>query len=101
MDREQWHSEHVPPGYPRSCKTELLREVVQDLNDEYVMKKQKGKINAIWEDLISRRIESGNEELQQRAVDKSKRPWLSMDNPIVWILASIILLILVGWILGR
>lgn len=97
INRENWHTDHMPPGYPKGCGTKLLKDVIQDLNDEYVTKKKNGKINVIWENIISSQIEAGNEELRQRTpLPNSKSSRFSMDNPIVWIVASLILVILVA-----
>ena len=95
-NRKKWNTDHVPEGYPKECNTDLLKTVIQDLNDEYITKKKNGKINKIWEDIILQLIKSGDEELQQRKQVKAKPSRFSMDNPIVWLLMSIILVILVA-----
>ena len=96
-EKQKWHTDNMPHGYPKNCDTDLLNIIIQDLNDEYVIKKKNGKISKIWEDIILQQIESGNEELRQRTqTSKSKFPWFSMNNPIVWLIASIILAILVA-----
>jgi isopentenyldiphosphate isomerase len=87
-ERNKWHTDNMPEGYPQSCDDGLLKAVAQDLNDEYIAKKNNGKHNPIWEGIISRLIQSGQEELQRRKGDKS---WFSMNNPIVYILIVIIL----------
>ncbi|RJR31480.1 hypothetical protein C4569_01980 [Candidatus Parcubacteria bacterium] len=66
INRERWSTDHIPDGYPQECNTDQLKNVIQDLNDEYVMKKKGGKHNKIWEDIILQQIKSGNEELKQR-----------------------------------
>jgi len=76
----------MPKGYPKECDIKLVREVVQDLNDEYVTKKNGGKINSIWESIIKQQIDAGNEEIRQRTqVNQSERIWFSMDNPFVYV----------------
>lgn len=75
----------MPKGYPNECDSGLIKQVVQDLNEEYVAKKKGGKNNPFWEGIIKQQIESGNEELRQRT------PWFSMNNPFVYV--SVILLI--------
>lgn len=88
----------MPAGYPKNADINLLKEVVQDLNDEYVSKKKGGKVNVIWEDLIKQQIEAGNEEIRQRAQpDKSKHSWFSMNNPFVYI-SVIVTLALVAYL---
>src|SRR3989344_3469823 len=84
-DRQKWNTDKMPEGYPKKCNTELVKEVVQDLNDEYVAKKKGGKNNPFWEGIIKQQIEAGNEELRQRT------PWFSMNNPFIYV--SVILLI--------
>ena len=84
-ERTKWNTDSMPAGYPKECNTELVKEVVQDLNDEYVARKKSGKNNPLWEGIIRQEIEAGNEELRQRT------PWFSMNNPFVYV--SVILLI--------
>lgn len=152
-EREKWSTSHLPEGYPTKCDIEQIRNVIQDLSDERYQKIQGGKLNKIWESLISNLLKSGYDELTQRApIDKSDtrkikgvylrvggdmindgtiltdkdaivdigvagqykskkgkivqgkefisgnktQEWFSMDNPIVWIIASLIFIILVA-----
>ena len=90
-ERTKWHTDNMPKGYPKQCDVELLKEVVQDLNDEYIAKKKGGKNNPYWEGIIKQQIEAGNEELRQRKQPNNiQHPWFSMNNPFVYI--SVILL---------
>lgn len=91
-ERTKWHTGNMPAGYPQNCDTNLLKEVVQDLNDEYVTKKKGGKINVIWENIIKQLIEAGNEEIRQRTqLNGSEHFWFSMNNPFVYTLVIVAL----------
>ena len=94
----KWHTDNMPTGYPQSSDTKLLKEVVQDLNDEYVAKKKDGKVNVIWENIIKQHIDAGNEELRQRTqLSRSEHTWLSMSNPFVYVLVIVILALVKYW----
>ena len=84
-DRQKWNTDNMPNGYPKECDSRLIKEVVQDLNDEYVAKKKGGKNNPFWEGIIKQHIDAGNAELRQRT------PWFLMHNPFVYV--PVILLI--------
>ena len=55
-ERTKWYTDNMPKGYPTQCDVELLKEVVQDLNDEYIAKKKGGKNNPYWEGIIKQQI---------------------------------------------
>ncbi len=97
-ERTRWHTDNMPAGYPKNCDAKLLKEVIQDLNDEYVTKKKGGKINVIWENIIKQQIEAGNEEIRQRTeLNRPERTWFSMNNPFVYILVIVILALVAYW----
>jgi len=93
MEKENWHTDHLPDGYPKQCDTEQLKNVIQDLNDEYYRKTRSGKNNVIWERLISNLIKSGRDELGQREQSNKKEnaSWFSMSNPLVYIVVILLL----------
>ncbi len=66
MEREKWHVEKLPAGYPTQCSNEDLSNALQDLIDEYRQKKLGGKNNKIWEDIISQLIKQGRDEMSSR-----------------------------------
>lgn len=84
MQSEKWYAEHLPDGYPTKCSTSVLKDVIQDLNDEYYKRTREGKNNLFWERLITTSLREGNEEL-------SRRKWFSMENPFIYV--TVILLI--------
>lgn len=91
-ERIKWNTDNISIGYPKNLDINLLKEVVQDLNDEYVTKKKGGKVNVIWENLIKQQIKAGNEEIRQRAqLNRSEHSWFSMNNPLIYILVIVIL----------
>lgn len=92
VGRKKWNTDDLPDGYASECDTGQLKNVIQDLNDEYVTKTKGGKNNIIWERLILQLIKSGHDELEQRKqFDKKKPSWFSMDNPIIYIIVTLIL----------
>ncbi len=93
---EKWDTGNLPKGYPMQCSTSQIEKVVQDLSDEYYQKTQVGKFNKTWEKLIHNLIESGRKELEQRERKSRVIFRFSMDNPIVWILASVILVLIIA-----
>ena len=48
VEKEKWNTDHLPNGYPSQCVTEQIKNIIQDLNDEYVVKTRGGKNNVIW-----------------------------------------------------
>lgn len=66
IKREKWSSERVPSGYPASCNSDQIREVIQDLSEEKYNKLQRGKHNVIWEKIIDDLIKNGQAELAQK-----------------------------------
>ncbi len=65
--RTKWRSDHMPTGYPQECSSQELRDVLQDLSEEFDQKIRNGKINVIWEKQIHALQESGRYELDSRA----------------------------------
>ena len=90
-ERIKWNTNNMPNGYPKNCDTNLLKEVVQDLNDEYVTKKNGGKNNSFWESIIKQQLYVGNNELRLRTQGKSGHSWFSMNNPFVYVSVIVIL----------
>ena len=91
MEKEKWASDKLPEGYPTKCSEEQLKDVIQDLSDERYQKTQNGKVNVIWERLVSGLLESGREELRQRAQVNQKAFQFSMDNPLVYVVVILLL----------
>ena len=90
MEKEKWASDKLPRGYPTKCGTEQLKNVIQDLSDERYQKTRNGKVNVIWERLVSDLLESGREELRQRTQVNEKYQF-SMNNPFVYVLVILLL----------
>lgn len=91
-EREKWRNDHLPKGYPTQSDIEQLKNVIQDLTDEYHTKIQEGKLNKIWEQLVTNLIKSGRDELRQRTqVAKKGATWFSMENPIVYVVVILVL----------
>ena len=65
--RTKWRSDHMPIGYPQESSSQELRDVLQDLSEEFDQKIKNGKINVIWEKQIRALQESGRYELDSRA----------------------------------
>ena len=70
--REKWSSEKVPIGYPMSCSSDQIRDVIQDLSEEKYKKLQNGKVNIIWEKIVDDLVKNGQAELAQR---REARHW--------------------------
>jgi hypothetical protein len=47
-ERKKWNNDHLPDGYPSRCETEQIKNIIQDLNDEYIVKTRSGKNNVFW-----------------------------------------------------
>ena len=91
MEKEKWASDKLPEGYPTKCSAGQLKNVIQDLSDERYHKTQNGKVNVIWERLVSDLLESGREELRQRTRVDGKIFQFSMDNPLIYVLVILLL----------
>src|SRR3989344_2273063 len=90
MEKEKWASDKLPEGYPTRCSVEQLKNVIQNLSDERYQKTKNGKLNVIWERLVSDLLESGREELRQRVHVNEKIFQFSMDNPFVYVLVILL-----------
>ncbi len=90
-EKEKWTSDKLPKGFPTECGRKLLNDVIQDLSDERYQKTQNGKVNVIWERLVSGLLESGREELRQRTQVNEKLFQFSMDNPFIYVLVILLL----------
>ena len=152
MGRKKWHTGELPEGFPTQCNSEELSNVLQDLTGEYYQKKQSGKNNKIWEDLILQLIKSARDEMFSRLKQgpitityaggeggkggyagggggggggpgggrggdggsvivmntngdhsdtKSKKPWFSMDNPLVYIFVYVVVVIVLAYLSGK
>jgi hypothetical protein len=65
--RTKWRSDHMPIGYPQESSSQELRDVIQDLSEEFDQKIRNVKVNVIWEKQIHALQESGRYELESRA----------------------------------
>jgi len=64
--RQKWRHDNLPQGFPTRCSGDELRDVIQDLYEEFSIKTKEGKINVIWESLVTKSIEAARSELQHR-----------------------------------
>ncbi|MBI2030392.1 hypothetical protein HYT05_02110 [Candidatus Kaiserbacteria bacterium] len=91
--REMWSSERVPIGYPMSCSSDQIRNVIQDLSDEKRKKLQNGKNNVIWEKIIDDLIKSGQAELAER---RETRRWY--EKPLGLVLIGVTITVIAAGI---
>ena len=80
--RKNWSSDNVPAGYPTSCTSDQIREVIQDLLEEKTSKLQRAKNNLSWEKIINGHIESGQRELSLR---REIRKWYEKPPGLIGI----------------
>lgn len=97
--RKKWSSDNVPVGYPASCASDQIREVLQDLSDEKTRELHRGKNNPFWEKIINGHIESGQRELSLR---REIRKWYEKPLGLIGVgiiigLAVAYLTHLLGW----
>jgi len=91
--RKKWSSEKVPIGYPTSCSSDQIRDVIQDLSEEKHEKLQKGKINIIWEKIVDDLVKNGQAELAQR---REARRWY--EKPVGMIAIGIVIGLVVAYL---
>ncbi|MDO8514234.1 MAG: hypothetical protein Q7S50_01690 [bacterium] len=91
--RKKWSSERVPVGYPMSCSSDQIRDVIQDLSEEKHDKLQKGKFNIAWEKIVDDLIKNGQAELAQR---RETRRWY--EKPIGMIAIGIVIGLVVAYL---
>lgn len=84
--REKWSSDKLPLGYPATCNSDLIREVVEDLVEDKRSRLLGGKVNAIWEKVIDDLIKNGQKELEQR---RAVRKW--HERPFGLILIGVLI----------
>lgn len=91
--RVKWSSEKVPIGYPQSCSSDQIRNVIQDLSEEKSAKLRGGKNNVIWEKIVDDHIKNGQAELAER---RETRRWY--EKPVGMIAIGIAIGLVVAYL---
>jgi hypothetical protein len=91
--RQKWNSGKVPVGYPKSCSSDQIREVILDISEEKHEKLQGGKFNITWEKIVDDLIKNGQTELLQR---RETRNWY--EKPAGMIGIGIIIGLIVAYL---